>query len=88
MLDAVNLLLDLSRHFRVRVAHADGDDTAQEVEILLPIQVPNVLPLGMINHQRVFEVGCSAVEDVFLFFANDFVFSHVLLRSSQFTVDS
>ena len=55
---------------------ADGDDPAQEVEILLPVQVPNVLPLGVVNHQRVFEVGCDAVEDVFLFFANDFVFGH------------
>ena len=88
MLDAINLLLDLRRHLFVRVADADGDDAAQKVEVLLPVYVPHVLVLRMIDHQRVFVVGGDAVEKVFLLFANDFVFGHGVLRSSQFTVDS
>jgi hypothetical protein len=70
------------------VAHADGYNSAQKIKELLSFNVPNVLALGVVNHHRVFEVSGDTVENVFLLFANDFVFGHGSLSSWQLTADS
>ena len=81
MLDLVDLRFDLLRYLGIRMPHADRHDAAQEVEKLLPLAIPNVLALGVVNHHGVLEVSGDAVEKVFLLFANDFVFGHGLLMS-------
>src|SRR5579872_1757697 len=72
------------------MAHADRDNAAQKIEVLLPIQVVHVLPLGMIDHQRVFVICRDAVKKVILIFIGNFVFSHFSILSGvvkeKFTV--
>src|SRR6266852_2150187 len=48
--------MDLAIHFVVAMADADGDNAAEEIEILIPVCIPDVLVLAARNHQRVFVV--------------------------------
>src|ERR1017187_7128077 len=45
-LQRVHLAVDLGVDLLVAVAHADGDDAAQEIQVLLAVGVPDVLILG------------------------------------------
>ncbi len=76
VLQAVNLGLDFRGHFFIGVAHADGDNAAQKVEILLAVHVEEVLALAVVEHQRVFVIGGDAVEQIVFVLANNFVFGH------------
>jgi hypothetical protein len=58
------------------VAHADGYDAAQEVEKPVPVHIAKVLPLAMVEDQRVLVVGCNAVEKILFMLANNLIFGH------------
>ena len=49
MLQAIDLLLGARGHAGIAVADADGDDAAEEVEILLALHVPDMLHGAMIH---------------------------------------
>ena len=53
------------------MADADGDNAAEEVEILLALDVPDVLHLGVIHGNGIGEVVGDRREDVFLLLAVD-----------------
>src|SRR5581483_6120007 len=54
--DLIDLCLDLRCNARIRVADGNGDDAAEEVEILFALDVPQILHAGMICDQRICEV--------------------------------
>jgi len=56
VLQRVHLAVDLGVDFLIAVAHADGDDAAQEIQVLIAVGVPDVLVLGARHNERLFEV--------------------------------
>ncbi len=53
------------------VADADGDDAAEEVEVALAVDVPDVLHLAALDGEGIGEVVGDGREDVFLLLAVD-----------------
>jgi hypothetical protein len=60
------------------MAHAYGDDAAEEIEVLVAVGIPHVLILGARDYERFFVEVEDAREEEFLVRENDFVFSHEL----------
>jgi hypothetical protein len=79
----INLRFELGRHLLVRVADADGHDAPEKVQILPPLEVINVMPFGMINHQRVFVIGGDALPQMRLMLLNDFIFGQGVPRRRE-----
>ena len=52
VLQLVDLRLDLRRDLRIAVAHADGHDPAEEIEVLVALDIPQVLHRAVVGHQR------------------------------------
>ena len=76
MPELVDLLVDAGVHLVVAVADADRDNAAKEIEVLIAIRIPDVLVLGMVNHQRLLEVVKNGREEKLLVRENDFFFGH------------
>jgi hypothetical protein len=55
---------------------ADGYNAAEKIQVLFALDIADELPLGVIDHQRVFVVSGGTVEDIFPFLADNFVFGH------------
>ncbi len=73
VLELVHLGLDLPRDLLVAVAHADGEDAAEKIEILPTFDIEDVLATGVVDHQRLGVIVDHAGEEItFVLFA-DFV---------------
>jgi hypothetical protein len=59
------------------MADADGHDTAEEIQVLIPIGVPNVLILGARNDERLFIIVENGRKEVVPIRENDLFFGHV-----------
>ena len=55
VLQLVDLLVNLSIHRLVAMADADGDDAAEEIQILIAVGVPDELILGVRDDQRLLD---------------------------------
>jgi len=68
--------VDLRVHFAgdlwVAVTHGDGQDAAEEIEILVAFHVPEVLHFAAVGHQRLLEVVGHRGPKVFLVFGDGF----------------
>jgi hypothetical protein len=66
------------------VAHADGDDAAEKVQVLIAVGVPNVLVLGVGDDQRLLVVMKDARKQVLALSEKDllFVIGGVMLDSN------
>ncbi len=73
VLHPVDLRVDLAGDFGIAVAHRDGQDAAEEIEIFAAFQVPEVLHLGMVGDKRALViVGHRRPEKLFVL-RDDFV---------------
>ncbi len=75
MLQRVDLTMDCSVHLIVAVADADGDDAAEEIEVLVAVSVPHVLVLGAGDDQGLLEKMENGGEEEFLVGEDHFLFS-------------
>ena len=62
VLQRLDLLLDRGDHARLAVAEADGDDAAEEVEVLLAVGIEQPLTLAANERQRLLVVAREPVE--------------------------
>jgi hypothetical protein len=65
MLKAVELLMYAGVYDRVAMPYADGRDSAEEIKILVPISIPDVLVLCICHHKRVTEIVKNGGEEIF-----------------------
>src|ERR1051326_5998715 len=56
--------------------HADGDDTAEEVQVLAPVHVPDVLHAAVVHGDCFGVVGGNCGEDEFLLLTIDLFAGH------------
>ena len=56
MLQLGHLLGDFLIHCFVAMAHADGDDAAEEIQVLIAVGVPNELIFGAFDDQGFLEI--------------------------------
>ena len=67
---------DLRVHFagdlRVAVTHGDGQDAAEEIEVLVAFQVPQVLHLAAVGDEGLLEVVGHRGPKIFLVPGDDF----------------
>ena len=77
MLQPVDLGMQLFVHVVVAVTDADGDDAAEEIQILISIGVPHVLILGVGDHQRFLVVVEDGGEEMVPVGEEDVFFGHV-----------
>ena len=52
VLQAIHLGMHLAIDVVIAMANADGDDAAEEIQVLISVRIPNVLILGVRNHER------------------------------------
>ncbi len=71
-----HLLVNLLVHFLVGMPDADGNDSAEEVEILLPIGVPDVLIFRSLDDKRFLEEMKNSGEKMFFMRKDDVVLIH------------
>jgi hypothetical protein len=76
VLQLIDLGVNAAVHEVVAVADADGDDAAEEIEVLVAIGIPNVLIFGMRDDQRFPEVIEDRREEEFFLREKDFLFRH------------
>ncbi len=86
MLQLVDLLMHLLIHRFIAMADADGHDAAEEIEVLIPVDVPDVLIFRLGHHQRLFEIVKNAGKQMLLIRENDFLFGHGWLRPSLYII--
>ena len=56
MLQAIDLRGHFGSHLRIAMAHGHRKDPAKKIEILVSVQVPQVLHLAAVCHQRLLKV--------------------------------
>jgi hypothetical protein len=76
VLEPVDLLVDGRVHAIVAMAHADGKNAAEEIEILVAIGVIHELVFGARDHQRLLVVMEDRRKKELLAREDNFVFSH------------
>ncbi len=76
MLQPAHLLDDPAVHGFVAVAHADGDDAAEKIEILIAVRIPHELVFCVCHHQWFPIVVKYAREKILLIRQNDFLLRH------------
>src|ERR1035438_8736981 len=76
VLQCIQLAMDFGVDLLIAVAHADGDDAAQKIQVLIAVGVPDVLILGARYDERLLEVMKNRRKQIFLVGENDFVFGH------------
>ncbi|MEZ5395932.1 MAG: hypothetical protein R2724_24395 [Bryobacterales bacterium] len=52
MVRLVSLLVDRVRDLGIAVPDADGDDAAKEVEVFVPVDVPDVLVFSVVDDEQ------------------------------------
>ncbi len=77
VLQAIDLRVQLPVHVLIAVADADGDDAAEEIQILIAVGVPDVLILGPRNNERFLVVVEDGRKEVVAVRENDLFFGHV-----------
>ena len=69
--------IDLRVHFRsdlgIAMPNRNGKDAAKKVQILVPVEIPDVLHLAAIGHQRLFKVVGDRRPQEFFMFGDDFL---------------
>ena len=78
VLQLAHLFHDLLVHGLVAVADADGDDAAEEIEVLVAVSVPDELVFGAFDDQRLLEVMEHAGEQVALAGKDDLLLCHAV----------
>ena len=73
VLQAVHLRGDFAGDFGIAVADGNGEDAAEEVEVLVAVEVPEVLHLAAVGDQRLLEVVGDRGPEIFLVLGDDFV---------------
>ncbi len=76
VLQFVQLLFNFGVDFIVTVAHADGEDAAEKIKILVAVRIPNELVFGAFDDERVFEVVKDGRKQEFFLRENNFLFGH------------
>ena len=71
VLQLVDLRLDLRRDLRIAMSQPDRHDPAEEIEVLVPLDVPQVLHRGVVGHERVLIVVRHRRPQIFLVLADD-----------------
>ena len=77
VLQAVDLRVQLLIHLFVAMADADGDDAAEEIQVLIAVGIPDVLILGVRDDQRLFVVMEDGGEQMVAVGEDDLFFGHV-----------
>ena len=78
VLHLMGLLVNGAGDFVVAVADADRENAAEEIQILLALNVIDVLILRMFDHQRLVIVRRHAREQILLLLLENFFFVHKL----------
>ena len=81
MLQRVDLRVDLLVHLLIAMPHADRNNPAEEIEILFPIRIPNVLILRVRDHERLFEIVENRRKQEFLLRQQDLLLVHICLKT-------
>ena len=76
VLEFIKLRFDFGVNFIVAVANADGEDAAEEIEVLVAVGIPDELVFGAFDDERVFEVMEDRGEEEFFLGEDDFLFGH------------
>ena len=53
--------------------HGNREDAAEKIQILVPVEIPDVLHLAAIGHQRLFKVVGDRGPQEFFVFGDDFL---------------
>ncbi len=77
VLQPVHLRVHLAIHLFIAMADADGDDAAEEIQVLIAVGVPHVLILGVRDHQRLLVVMEDGGEKVVAIGEENVLFGHV-----------
>ena len=56
VLQAVDLRAHFAGDFRIAVPHGDRQDAAEEIQVLVAFDVPEMLHLAAVSHQRLLEI--------------------------------
>jgi hypothetical protein len=73
VLQAVHLRGDLAGNLGIAVPDRDREDAAEEVEVLVAVEILEVLHLAAVGHQGLLEVVGNGWPEVFLVPSDDFV---------------
>ncbi len=76
VLEFIELGMDFGVDFRVAMANADGENAAEEIEILVAVGIPDELVFGAFDDERLFEIVKDRGEEEFFLREDDFLFSH------------
>jgi hypothetical protein len=74
--ELVDLILLRRSHARITVADSDGYDAAEEIQVPLPLNVPDMLHLTAFERQRIGEVVGDCGIDELLLAGDDFLAVH------------
>ncbi len=87
MLQGLHLFADTLGDFRVAVAGVDHRDTGEEVEVLFPLMVVEVLHFAPDDLHRFLVEVVETGNDVLLFLFDDFLWAEILSRHRFSTPD-
>jgi len=73
VLQAIDLRGDFAGDLGVAVADGDGQDAAEEIEVLVAVEIPEVLHLAAVGDQGLLEVVGDRGPEVFFVLGDDFV---------------
>ena len=71
VLELVDLRLDLRSDLGIAVADADGDDAAEEIEVFVALDVPEILHRGVVGDERMLVIIRDRRPEIFLVLADD-----------------
>ncbi len=77
VLQPIDLRVHFPVHLFIAMADADGDDAAEEIQVLIAVGIPNVLILGVRDDQRFLVVVEDAGKQVLALREKDLLFGHV-----------
>jgi hypothetical protein len=73
VLQAIDLRVHFRGDLRIAMPNGNGKDAAKKIQVLVPIQIPDVLHLPAIRHQRLFKVVGDRRPEEFFVFGDDFL---------------
>src|SRR5688572_16381294 len=77
--------MDMPVHLFIAVPHANSENSAKEVEVLVAVNIEHILILGASHHQGFFVVVKDGWEQKFLVCEEDLLFRHRAWRSIRQT---
>lgn len=72
VLKAVELLLDSGCDLRIAMPHTDGNDSPEEIEILIAFDVPQVLHRRTLGNERLLIIRGDCRPEVFIVLSQNF----------------